>query len=159
MGTYNKSRAIEASLIDYIRDNLSGSWTGINIEKTYRRVYDAPLPSVCIRCGTTIHEKAEIGADSTTRNPQVLLDIFAENDGQRLDLKDFLIDILKNGVPYYNYTISGGSVQSKTQDGRIRILEISDEPVNFDANKNVLDVHDRYRHLLTFSVSLGRVEL
>ena len=160
MGTYNLSRGIEASIIDYITARLvAGGWTGINVEKSFRRVYDQPLPCICVRCGVTEHEKVEIGANSTTRTPQVLIDIFAENDGQRLDLKDFLIDELKGGMTYYTYVISSGSIQSKTEDGRISVRTISDDPLNFDLDKNVLDVHDRYRHLLTFGISLGKVEL
>jgi len=158
MGVYRPSRNIEASIIEFIREELAGDWTNINVEKTFARIYDLKLPSICIRVGTTAHEKAEIGADSTTRTPQVLIDIFCTSDGQRLDLKDFLIEKLKSGLPYYNYTIVNGQIQSKVQDGRIRVLTIDDAPVNFEADRDALDVHDRHRHALTLGVSLGRVE-
>lgn len=159
MGMYRISRNIEASIIDYIKDQLIGNWTGVNVEKTFSRIYKIELPSICIRCGVTTHEKAEIGADSTTRNPQVLLDIFCSDDGQRLDLKDFLIEKIKSGIPYYIYTIVSGQIQSKVQDGRIRVLDIDDTPINFDIDKNALDVHDRFRHLLTLSINLGKIEI
>lgn len=159
MSQYRISRNIEASIIDYIKDQLSEDWNNINVEKTFARIYSLELPSVCIRCGVTTHEKAEIGADSTTRNPQVLLDVFCTSDGQRLDLKDFLVEKIKSGIPYYIYTIINGQIQNKVQDGRIRVLDIDDTPINFDTDKNALDVHDRYRHLLTLSISLGKIEI
>lgn len=158
MGAYRISRNIEGSIIQYIADEISGEWSDIHVEKTFSRIYDLELPGICIRCGVTEHEKVEIGADSTVRSPQVLIDIFATSDGQRLDIKDFLIDILKSGFPYYEYTISNGTIQSKTENGRIRVLDITDTPINFDSDKEGLDPHDRYRHLLTLTVSLGRVE-
>ncbi len=160
MGTYRITRNLEASIIDYIKDELiAGAWNNISVEKTFARIYDLPVPGICVRCGTTEHEKVEIGADSTTRNPQVLIDIFGSDDGLRLDLKDFLIEVLKGGLPYYAYTIANGTVQSKVEDGRIRILEFDDVPVNFDTDREELDPHDRYRHLLTLSISLGKVEV
>ena len=158
MGTYRTSRAIEASLIDFLKPLLVTSWSGISVEKTFARIYDISLPSVCIRVGDTSHAKAEIGADSTIRTAQVLIDIFATSDGQRLDIKDFIIEKIKGGCIYYDYVISGGSVQSKTANGRIRVMDIDDNGVNFDQDRDRLDVHDRYRHLISLSISLGRIE-
>ena len=103
------------------------------------------------------HE-AEIGSDSTFRNPTVLIDIFATSDGNRLDLKDFLVDVLKTGMPYYEYTITNGQISNKTQNGRIQVISIEDTIVNLNVDKNSLDVHDRFRHLITLTISLGKVE-
>lgn len=157
-GQYRISRNIEASIIDYLTDELTGSWTGIQIEKSFARIYDISLPSVCIRVGATSHDKAEIGTDATIRTPQVLIDLFAQSDGQRLDLKDFIISTIKSGIPYYEYEIENGTVKTKTANGRIRILSIDEVNINFDSAKNELDVHDRFRHNISLEVSLGRVE-
>lgn len=158
MGIYRESRNFEASILQYIEEQLVGSWTGVTVEKTFAKIYEINLPSICVRCGVTTHEKTQIGADATTRNPQVLIDIFCENDGQRLDLKDFLIEKLKVGMIYYKYTIASGQIQSKVADGRIRVLDIDDVPVDFEVDRNTLDTHDKHRHLLTLSVSSGKVE-
>lgn len=158
MGQYRYSRNIEASIIDYLATELNGHFTNINVEKTFARVEELDLPTVCVRVGITAHDPAEVGSNATVRTPEVLIDIFATSDGQRLDLKDFIIEKLKGGCPYYDYTIINGAVDTKTANGRIRILNIDDIPVNADADKNQLDVHDRYRHLLTLTISLGRLE-
>ena len=159
MGTYRISRNIEASIIDYIREEVfSASWNNINVEKTFAKVYEISLPTVCIRQGDTIHTKVELGTNSTYRTPSILIDIFATNDGNRLDLKDFIVDIIKRGCPYYEYTITSGQISAKTQTGRITIINITDTIINLDTDKSLLDVHDRYRHLISLEISLGKVE-
>lgn len=155
---YRISRNIEASIIQFLQDKFNEDWSGINVEKTFARIYELSLPSVCIRCGVTTHVKAEVGGDSTIRTAQVLVDIFAKDDGQRLDMKDYIIRKIKGGLPYYEYTIVNGQIQSKIQNGRIRVIDIDDTPLEFDVDKDRLDVRDRYRHLLTLSISLGKIE-
>jgi len=159
MGLYRISRNIEASFVDYLKENLQIDWNINRVEKTFARIYSIELPSVCIRVGDTIHTKAQIGDDSTIRNVHVLIDIFTNSDGQRLDMKDYIIKKIKNGLDYYEYEIENGQVKTKTQNGRIRVLTIDETPINFGTDKNDLDVHDRFRHLLDLTISLGKVEV
>ena len=133
--TYRITRNIEASFIDFITFSVNTDWSGINVEKTFARVYDLELPTICVR------------------------DVFCKSDGQRLDLKDYLIEKLKGGIVYYDYIIANGAIQTKTANGRIRVMSIDDTPVDFDMDKDKLDVHDRYRHLLSLTISLGRIEI
>ena len=127
---YRYSRNIEASIIDYLKAQLAIDWSGVGCEKTFARIYDISLPSVCVRCETTVHNPAQVGDNSTWRNPLILIDIFCTSDGQRLDLKDYIIEKIKAGCPYYDYVIANGTVQSKTQNGRIRVLNIEENWVN-----------------------------
>jgi len=165
MGSYRRTRNIESSIIQFLEDNVNNNWGNVVVEKTFTRVYGIPFSEkektacICVRVGTTEHENVEIGGNSTRREVQVLLDIFASNDGQRLDLKDYIIEKIKSGLPYYEYTVSNGQIASKTQNGRIKVLDIDDSPLNFDVEKSSLDVHDRYRHLLTLTVRIGQVEI
>ena len=158
MGQYRISRAIEASLIDFLKSILEVNWTNVTVEKTFSRVYNQTPPTVCVRVGDTTHLWAEIGNTNTRREAQVLIDLFCTSDGQRLDLKDFIIENIKKGSIYYDYVISGGSVHSKTANGRIRVKEIRDVPVDFNIDKNELEPQDRYRHLITLIISLGKIE-
>jgi len=155
---YRTSRNLEASIIDYLQTNFTADWSGINVEKTFARVYEISLPTICIRSNVTSHDKAEIGGDSTIRTVQVLIDIFASSDGQKLDLTDYIVDKIKSGCVFYNYVIASGTIQSKTANGRIRVTAIDVTPIDFNTDKDKLDVHDRYRTLITLSISLGRVE-
>ena len=156
---YRISRNLEATIIQFIEQALiDGSWSGINVEKAFARIYTLETPAICVRVSDTTHDKAELGTEATVRTPLVLIDIFAHDDGQRLDLKDFLISKLKKGMPYYEYEITNGTISGKTQNGRIRVLTISDTLVNLNVDKSSLDPHDRYRHLLSLSLSLGKLE-
>ena len=165
MATYRISRNIEASLIDYITTALSNAgWTNITVEKGFKRIYDIPVKvftesgAICVRVETTEHDSAEVGTDNTIRTPHVFIDIFGANDGQRLDLKDFLISAIKGGLPYCEYVVNGNTVTTKTQNGRLRVLTMDDQPVSFNIDKSSLEDHDKYRHLITVTLSLGRVE-
>ena len=158
MATYRTSRNLEASLIDFLTTNFNADWTNVSVEKSFARVYDINLPTICVRANNTSHNKAEIGGDSTIRTVQVLIDIFATSDGQKLDLTDYIVEKLKGGCPYYDYIIVDGVVDSKTANGRIRVTSLEVTPIDFDTDKDRLDVHDRYRSLLTLSISLGRIE-
>jgi hypothetical protein len=155
---YRPSRNIEASIIDYLKPLFLTDWGTDRVEKTFAKIYDIELPSICVRLSDTAHTEIEIGNTATTRTPLILIDIFTTSDGQRLDIKDWLISKLKNGLPYYNYTIVDGIVDTKVQDGRIRIISISDTGIDLNIDKDKLELHDRFRHLLTLSVSLSKVE-
>jgi len=156
---YRISRNAEASIIQFLETELASAWSGIAVEKSFARIYEIKLPSICVRCRDSIHTKAELGSNSTTREISVLIDIFASDDGMRLDLKDFLIEKLKHGIPYYLYEIENGQIKSKTLNGRLTTLEMTESPINFDTEKSELDSRDRYRHLITLRLSRGKIEV
>ncbi|KKL59180.1 hypothetical protein LCGC14_2217930 [marine sediment metagenome] len=158
MAIYRPNRNIEASMIDFLDTELKAQWSNIKVEKTFARIYGIALPSVCVRVGTTSYDKVEIGSETIKRNPQVLIDIFCKGDGLKLDIIDYIISKIKSGMPYYEYVVVNGAVQSKTENGRIRMLDMDVTHIDFGVDKNNLDVHDRYRALITCSISLGKIE-
>ena len=165
MAIYKVSRNIEASFVDFLKEQLELSWTNISVIKGFEKAYDTkiPLPVVAIRAENTVYDKVEIGSNSFTRTVQVFVNLFADSDGLRLDLKDSIIGILKNGLIYYEYTIAkqgrNAIIEEKEANGRIRIQSIDDTPIDFNIDdKTKLNERDKYRHLLTLSVSIGRVE-
>lgn len=156
---YRQSRNIEASIIEYLTTQLAtDSWV-VTVEKTFSKIYKINLPSICVRVGDTLHDRIEIGSTSTKRTATVLIDLFCQDDGQRLDLKDYLQSILKSGLVYYEYIIVNRVVDSKTANGRISVLEIIDTPINSDVDRDDLDIHDRFRHLLSLQINLSTVEV
>ena len=158
MGLYRISRNIEASFVDYLKENLQTDWNIERVEKTFAEIKKIELPSVLIRVGDSVHNKVQIGDNATVRDVHVLIDIFATSDGQRLDMKDYIIGKIKSGLDYYEYEIENSQVKNKTQNGRIRILTIDETPINLGTDKQGLDVHDRFRHLIDLTISLGKVE-
>ena len=157
---YRESRNIEASTIEYIDHILDeNDYTDVTVEKTFARVYSQDTPVVCIRVGDTEHPRAELGSDQTIRKPVILVDIFADSDAQRLDLKDLLIENLKKGWDFVEFIIADGEVESRGRNGRIIVLNLSESAVDLGIDKSsMLDKHDRYRHLITLNCECSEVE-
>ena len=160
MGVYRISRNIEASIIDRIEEVLTAcSFTGVTVLKTFAQVYQEAKPIICVRVGDTLYPKVEIGTPSVVRDVEVFIDIFADNDGQRLDLKDCLTEYLKRNIDYYEYTITNGAVSGQVLSGRLRVSNLTDTLVNANTNKNDLDDYDKYRSLISMTVDLGQSEV
>jgi hypothetical protein len=147
---YRISRNIEASLIDFLTEALEdGGWVGIRVEKTFAEVKNGTLPAILVNALEIRPEKLEIGSKTNLKYFTVNIRIFATSDGNRLDLSDFILDLLEDDVNYYSYTITGGEVAAKDLTGRIvitRFFENRKELVNSEG----LEKEDRYRHLLSF---------
>jgi hypothetical protein len=162
---YRISRNIEASFIDFLKTTLEESpysWTNLNVIKGFAKVYELELPTICVRAENTVYDKVEVGSNSFTRTVQVFIDIFGSDFGNAMDLKDCIIEILKDGLVYNEYEIikSGRTATANaTPNGRIRITKIEDSAINFNIDDNSkLDQHDKFRRLITCSVSIGKVE-
>jgi len=165
MPVYRISRNLEASFIEFLETTLLEtpySWNDLNVIKGFNRAYELPTPTIAVRAENTVYDKVEVGSNSFTRTVQIFINIFGSDDGNRLDLKDCIIEILKDGLVYNEYTITKSgrtATSSATPNGRIRIHKIDDSPIDFNIDdKSKLDVRDRYRHLLVLTVSIGRVE-
>jgi hypothetical protein len=147
---YRISRNIEASLIDWLTEKLEdGGWTGIRVEKSFAQVYNGTLPCICINALEIRPEKLEIGNKRNLKYFTVNIRIFATSDGNRLDLSDFILDLLEDDVNYYSYTITNGEVAAKDLTGRIVLTKWfrnSKELVNTEN----LEKEDKFRHILEF---------
>lgn len=151
MAAWRKSRNIEASLVDFITAELStDGWTGIEVLKGFPQEYKGKAPFIGVEVLELIPEKLEIGSKTYIKNYIVKIRIFSTNDGQRLDLSDWLFDELENDVNYYAYTITSGAVSTKTLTGKLAILKWLNNEKELQNTEN-LEKEDRYRHLLSFS--------
>ena len=161
---YRTSRNIEASIITYLNSIIATDWSNITVVKGFKQVYNLVMTEakknaiICVRSGVTTYDRVEVGSSSTKRQSQILIDLFCTSDGQRLDLKDWAIEKIKGGCIYYEFVISSGGIHAQVDSGNITILDIDDVPIDFDVDKDKLDVHDRYRSLITLNVSIGQVE-
>lgn len=155
---YGVTRNIEKSIRDYVQAQLTaGSWTSVNLIKTFAEVSEKSLPVVCIESSATDHLFVEIGSNSTYRDVSIILDIFALTDGQLLDLKDYIISKLKLGCTYYAYTLTSG-VYSSVSQGRLDIDVIEDIIVNREAEKAEQNKIDRHRGRIGCIVKTRKVE-
>jgi len=148
--SYRISRNCEASLIDRITANLvTDGWAGIYTEKTSAEIYGGHYPAILVNAIEIRPELLEVGSKTHLKYFTIYIRIFAENDGQRLDLSDWLFGKLEDDTNYYAYTITNGVVSAKVLTGRIVITKWLDNRKEL-VNTEVLEEEDRYRHLLSF---------
>jgi len=155
MGVYRISRNIEASLVDFITAELTtDSWTGIGVLKGFPQDYKGKAPFIGVEVLSLDPVKLEIGSKTHIKNYNVKIRIFATNDGQRLDLADWLFDELENDITYYAYTITSGVVSAKVATGKIVIGSWNNNEKELQ-NTADLEKEDKYRHLLSFDVTVA----
>jgi hypothetical protein len=159
MGTinYRESRNLEKTLIDFITNELTSAnppWSDFTVEKAWSKITDSNIPVILVQMIPTDHIKLECGSSLTRKVYTVFVRIFAEDDGQRLDMKDWLCDILEPGIDYYRYTITSNQIL-KECTGRVNITIITDrkELENIEGAA----VKDRYRHLISLKISISEV--
>jgi hypothetical protein len=146
---YRISRNIEASLIDWLTEELEdGDWTGIRVEKSFSQVYKGTLPCILIEQDPEDETKLEIGSKTWLKTFFINIRIFATSDGQRLDLKDFITDLLEDDIDFYEYVITNGEVAQKTLAGRIVVLKITRNEKELKNTENLESV-DRYRNIIS----------
>jgi len=146
---YREGRNIEASVIDWLTAALtSAGWTGIRVEKVFAEIYKGSLPAICIEQNPEETTKLEIGSKSWLKTFSINFRVFATSDGQRLDLKDFLVDLLENDINYYVYTVVNGIISSKVLSGRLIIREITRNEKELINTEN-LSQEDKYRHVIS----------
>ncbi len=159
MGAYRITRNIEISTKDFISTNLNIDWSNptINVYRSWGEVSGNNLPCVTVRSGTPTHNRVEVGSFSTRRETLLLIDVFAKNEGQLLDLVDYLVDKLKKSWTYKEITVTDG-VSSSVDNGLVTCLTITPTPVSLNINKSELDKVDRHRYLISISCTTNKVE-
>ncbi len=155
MSTYRITRNIEASVVDYIVAQLTAdSWSGIRVELDFSEAYKEPLGCIVINADENPDQRLEIGGNTLQKIFNLEFRIFAENHGQRKDLRDWLLLKLMAGIPYYTYIITSGVVTTKTLSGRISIGKILINRKEL-ANSEKQSKFDRYRHLITVQAKVA----
>lgn len=149
MAAYRISRSIEASLIDWLTEELEQAEFDVRVEKVFANVYKGTLPCVLIQQNLEEFDKLEIGSKTNIKYFYINIRIFAKDDGLRLDLKDFITELLEDDINYYSYIIVNGVVTSKMLSGKIVVLNILRNEKELINTEN-LESEDKYRHLISF---------
>lgn len=153
MATYRLSRNVESSLIEYFREELfKDEWEGIDVQKSLRQEKTKP-PLILVNVLEIDTMRKEIGSGTYLKFPIVNIRIYAENDGQRLDLADWLLEKLEGSIVYYEYDTYGKEISKKVDGGRIvvhKIIKHGKELAN--TNPEMLEKEDRYRNLTQIQI-------
>lgn len=155
--SYRMSRNIERSIMDAIEDQLAADgWESIAVEKVFPT--DKQVPCILVQLATTTSEDLEIGSKTKRKHPLILLRIFADDDGQRLDLADWLFDFVKDGFDYYKIAIEvkateAAKIEEKIYGGKIVVRRITRNEKEFE-NTEGLSKIDKYRHVIGLEVEV-----
>lgn len=149
---FRESRNAELSTLDYLKAQINAYWSDVNIVKSYNDASSKALPVVAVQLTDTETERREIGNTEVINKYVVNIDIFAKSDAMRLDLTSHIVDILKAGWVYYQYSHgSGDNTTLVTQAaGRVTVEEfVENTKVEFGTD---VDVYDKYRQFIQIRV-------
>lgn len=152
MGYFRQTRNIELSTIYYLTTQINANWTDVNVVKSFSQIAEKSVPVVCIRLLDNNPYRREVGSNTLENRYGIIIDIFAKSDGQRLDLADFIIETIKDGWVYYEFSQESGDPETleKTANGKVKMVKITRNS-KLDFGDNVTSV-DRFRHLISFIV-------
>jgi hypothetical protein len=144
--SYREKRSIEASLVDQITELVAEDWEGTRVEKDFAEAYKGTLPCIVIGVLEKQSIKKEVGSKTHIKYYIVNFRIFATNDGNRLDMSDWLFDQIEDDFNYYTYD-DPKEKKEGTLAGRIVVDNILDDRKELANTENLVQA-DKYRHLI-----------
>ena len=151
---FSTTRCIELSCLYYLETNLNNDWSGVTVVKTFKKVYskDVDIPIVCVRLADTASVRREVGSTALEDRHLIIIDVFTRSDAQRLDLKHYIKDKLKDGWVHYDYSHASGdnSTLEKSANGRDFVTSfVTDSRIDIGEAE---DDKDKHRHNITIRV-------
>ena len=117
------------------------------------------LPAIIIREGTSSYRDIEIGSRFYKRQITLYIEIFANNDAERLTLKDKVISLLrKNSIPIYDISAGEGEYVFGEPTDYMNVIDMTDYRIRLGEDLANLDLIDRYRHLINVTFDIGKIE-
>lgn len=150
-------RNLENSLKDFLDTEIStDSVTDINGTAVPVRVGrknddNWTIPCISLYVESETLERFEIGSNNRDERELIIIDIYATNEGERLDLAKWVTDTINNGWQYYTYTVNVATPESpnKVAGGWVNVDFLSNTRINLGNNVSQLDV---YRHRISINV-------
>jgi len=117
------------------------------------------LPAIVIREGSSSYKDIEIGSRLFKRQIGFYIEIFANNDAERLTLKDKVISLLrKNSIPIYDISAGEGEYIFGEPTDYMNIIDMTDYRIRLGEDLANLDLIDRHRHLINITLDIEKVE-
>jgi len=150
-------RNLENSIKDFLdTEIITDSVTdinGVNIPVRVGRKNDDnwTLPCISLYNESETLSRFEIGSNNRDARELIIIDIYATNEGERLDLAKWLTDTINNGLRYYTYTYKPSNPESPTKvaGGWINVDFLTNTRVSLGQNISEIDAH---RHRVSVNV-------
>jgi hypothetical protein len=155
-------RCLENSLKDFLTSQgTTDSVTDINgnlipIYIGRREDKNWTLPCISLYVDSETATRIEIGSNARDDRQLMIIDIYATDEGERLDLAKWITDTINNGFRYYTYTVNPSNPESpvKVAGGLTHVDFLTNGRVNLGQNVSEIDSH---RHKITINVFLTGV--
>jgi hypothetical protein len=136
----------------YLKECFDTQWAdlGCSVIKGFTNLLKTELPLVTVDLEDVDYGYVEIGSNEINKFYYFNINLFARNDGEKLDMVDFLYDMLKEGCPYVEAVYTDGTFKtiSVANTGRVRIkIESSNNTSVTDATSS----KDKYRFYIQIS--------
>lgn len=95
---------------------------------------DLKLPTVAVEAGKIDVVEFEMGNRDGLRVRRWYIDVYAVNKSQRDEFGYRLLDVLKNGIPVYNYDEGFPPTVSPSREGTLIVLSKSYNPIRISAS-------------------------
>jgi len=157
MSNWRLYRNLENSLKDFLESKISedsltgdnGNAVEVHVGRENSDTWE--LPAISIYMDSETLTRFEIGSNLRQNQQLIILDIYANNEGERLDLAKWLVDTINDGWTYYTYSynVSNPEAPTKVAGGLVNVNFNSNNRVTLIQNVSVLDAH---RHRVSITV-------
>jgi hypothetical protein len=130
------NRIIEDSVTD-IKGNL------IPIRIGRREENDWSIPCITFYFESETAPRLEIGSNKRDDNQLIIIDIYASDEGERLDLTKWLVDTINDGFRYYSYASDSINREhpAKVEGGWVNVDFLTNIRINLGQNIDPIDAH------------------
>lgn len=150
-GLYNN---LEMSLKDFLDTEISSdaikdnSGNAVPVRVGRRETLDWNIPCIAVYYDSETSPRGFVGDNKRLDEQLIIIDIYAEDDTQRLALAKWVKDTINDGWRYYSYVANPSTPESptKTAGGLVSLDFVSNTKVSLGDN---VDPSDRFRHRLS----------
>ena len=140
-------RNIEASLYDFLTSQATADslvdvhGDSVNFRVGRKNDNDWTLPTISFYFESETRERLEIGSNNRIDLQLIIIDIFAENEVDRLEFAKWVVDTINNGWTYYVYTGQSSGTPTKVASGLVNVNFLTNTRVALGENVSNFDAH------------------
>ncbi len=153
---FGKLRNVELSTIYFLETQVNADWTGISVIKAKRNAPAIDPPVITVKVLSVLPKLKEIGSRTLDNSYNIILDVYATSDGQKLDLAQYLEDKVILDWTYYLHSQESGNtgVLSRVSNGKIAWQSFTQHTsIDF---VDTVEKPDRFRYVLAFNVRVNQ---
>jgi len=150
-------RNLENSLQDFLTTEVvNDSVTDINgvnvpIRIGRKNEDDWSLPCISVYVDSETAPRLEIGSNVRNDKQTMIIDIFATNEGERLDIARWVTNVINDGFRYYAFTPNASDPTSPTKIAG-RLVQIDFLTNNRVSLGQTISEIDNHRHTIVINV-------